>query len=417
MTTLPAQLPDDLVAGGAAGGRDPAVVSAALRAMSAELGEAFYERDSVVTALVAAMLAGQHSLVLGPPGTAKSALARELTSRVTGARYWEILLSKFTDPKRMFGPVDVGALAQGEYRQVFEGRATQCHIAFMDEIFKCSAAALNETLAYLNERIYHPEAGGDPIRCPLISAITASNELGETEETAAIYDRLLVRLEVGYLADPSNFASLIRSAVTAPAAPPARTTIDLADLAAAVRLHVPAVGIGDGVVDAICQLRAALRRKELIASDRRWKASVRLLQASAFVAGRDVVDENDLAILAHVLWDSVAERSTVEREVLLLVNPGAGEAMDLADAIDELEAHLDSMAGQSKQALMDWAIKEAQKKLSRAAKRLEEMRRDAVAAGRSTATLDRVIGRRKAVHARVMVEALGIDASMVNTAL
>jgi MoxR-like ATPase len=362
------------------------------------------------------MLAGQHSLVLGPPGTAKSALARELTSRVSGARYWEILLSKFTDPKRMFGPVDVGALANGEYRQVFEGRATEAHIAFVDEIFKCSAAALNETLAFLNERIYHPEAGGDPIGCPLISAITASNELGEGEETAAIYDRLLVRLEVGYLADPSNFAALIRSAVTAPATP-TRTTIALADLVAAVRVYVPAVTVPDGVVDAICQLRAALRRKELIASDRRWKASVRLLQASAFVAGRSAADEADLAVLAHVLWDSVAERSTVEREVLALVNPDAGEAMDLSDAIDELEAHLDSMAGQSKEALTDWAIKEAQKKLTRAGKRLEEMRHDAAAAGRSTATLDRVIGRRKAVHARVMVEALGIDASMVNNTL
>jgi MoxR-like ATPase len=415
MTTLPAQIPDGLetLAGDA---QDPAAISAGLRAISAELGEAFYERDGVVTALVAAMLAGQHSLVLGPPGTAKSALARELTSRVSGARYWEILLSKFTDPKRMFGPVDVGALANGEYRQVFEGRATEAHIAFVDEIFKCSAAALNETLAFLNERIYHPEAGGAPIGCPLISAITASNELGEGEETAAIYDRLLVRLEVGYLADPSNFAALIRSAVTAPAAP-TRTTIALADLVAAVRVYVPAVTVPDGVVDAICQLRAALRRKELIASDRRWKASVRLLQASAFVAGRSAADEADLAVLTHVLWDSVAERSTVEREVLALVNPDAGEAMDLSDAIDELEAHLDSMAGQSKEALTDWAIKEAQKKLTRAGKRLEEMRHDATAAGRSTATLDRVIGRRKAVHARVMVEALGIDASMVNNTL
>jgi MoxR-like ATPase len=235
--------------------------SVRLRAITQELSDRFFERESVVRALVAAMLAGQHSLLLGPPGTAKSELARELTGRITDARLWEILLSKFTDPKRMFGPIDVAALSEGRYTQVFAGRATEAHIAFIDEIFKCSAGALNETLAFLNERLYHPENGGAPITCPLISAITASNELGEGEETAAIYDRLLVRLEVGYLADPSNFAGLLRSAVTAPAAAAPATTVELPALREAVQTGVPAVDVPEGMVDAICQLRAALRRQ------------------------------------------------------------------------------------------------------------------------------------------------------------
>ncbi len=135
-----------------------------LRAIGDELSDRFYERADVVRTLLVTLLAGQHSLVLGPPGTAKSELARELTGRFEGAAYWEILLSKFTAPTRMFGPIDVAALARGEYRQVYDGRATTAHIAFIDEIFKCSTAALNETLGYLNERIYHPESGGEPIR-------------------------------------------------------------------------------------------------------------------------------------------------------------------------------------------------------------------------------------------------------------
>src|SRR5690606_23772322 len=123
-----------------------------LRKIADELGERFYERGEVVRTLITTVLAGQHSLVLGPPGTAKSELARELTSRIEDARYWEILLSKFTDPKRMFGPIDVAALSRGQYRQVYEGRATPAHIAFIDEVFKCSTAALNETLALRRER-------------------------------------------------------------------------------------------------------------------------------------------------------------------------------------------------------------------------------------------------------------------------
>ncbi|MFI6603833.1 AAA family ATPase [Nonomuraea sp. NPDC050536] len=392
---------------------DPAATATALRTITEELSDRFYERTTVVTALMCAVLAGQHSLLLGPPGTAKSELARDLTGRFTGARYWEILLSKFTDPKRMFGPIDVAALTQGTYTQIFDGRATQADIAFIDEIFKCSAGALNETLALLNERLYHPENGGAPIGCPLLSAITASNELGESEETSAIYDRLLVRLEVGYLTDPSNFAALIRSAVAAPA-PAAVTTVDLADLRHAVTAAVPAIGVPDAIVDAICQLRAQLRRSELIASDRRWKAAVRLLQAHAFLSGRNEIDEQDLQVLTHVLWDSPTERPAIERAVLQLVNPDDLKALDLSDAIDELAATLDSMAGQSKESLADWAIKEANGKLGKAGKELEELRRDAVAAGRSTATIDRIIGLQRAVYGRIMVEALGLNPSMVN---
>ncbi|MFG3004681.1 AAA family ATPase [Streptomyces calvus] len=388
-----------------------------LRAIRDELSERFYERADVVRTLVVALLAGQHSLVLGPPGTAKSELARELTGRIEGAAYWEILLSKFTAPTRMFGPIDVAALARGEYRQVYDGRATTAHIAFIDEIFKCSTAALNETLGYLNERIYHPENGGAPIRCPLIAAITASNELPSGEDSAAIYDRLLVRIEVGYLEDPSNFAALVRSAVGRPAAPAPPTTVELAALQHAVTEAVPAVDVPDTIVDAMVTLRAALRRKELVASDRRWRQAVRLLQASAYLDGRTAVTETDLSVLTHVLWDSPAQRPVVEREVLHLVNPDAKEALDLADVIDELEAQLDAMAGQSREALSEWVIKKAHNQLAMAGKRLEKLREEAAGAGRSTAAIDRVTGRQRAVRARVLTEALGMDASMVQAQL
>ncbi|WP_432040900.1 AAA family ATPase [Streptomyces chartreusis] len=389
---------------------DGATTAKRLRAIAEELSDRFLERDEVVRTLIVAMLARQHSLVLGPPGTAKSELARELTARIEGAAFWEILLSKFTAPTRMFGPIDVAALSRGEYRQVYEGRATTADIAFIDEIFKCSTAALNETLGFLNERIYHPENGGEPIRCPLISAITASNELPSGEDSAAIYDRILVRVEVGYLADPSNFAALVRSAV-APSSTPARTTIPLKDLQYAVTTAVPAVAVPEPIMDAICALRAALRRQELIASDRRWRQSVALLQASAFLDGRTAVGENDLAVLTHVLWDSPAQRPTVEREVLQMVNPDARAALDLADSIDELEADLDGKAGQSRENLVTWAIKEANPKLSRAGKTLEQLLKAAQAQGRSTASIEQALARQRAVHARILTEALGVDAS------
>lgn len=388
-----------------------------LRTITTELAGQFLERDEVVRALMVAVLAGQHSLVLGPPGTAKSQLAREMTSRFDGARYWEVLMSKFTDPKKLFGPVDVAALTQGVYQQVFDGRATTADIAFIDEVFKASAASLNELLTYLNERLYHPEAGGDPRECPLLAAITASNELPSgQDDLSAIYDRLLVRVEVEYLKDPSSFAALIRSAVVSPAQA-TRTTVDLDDLRHAVSVEVPAVKVPDGVIDSISKLRLALRRAELVTSDRRWRQSVRLLQASAYLDGRDEVSDTDLRILTNVLWDSPSQRPLVNREVLTLVDPDAKKALDIEDAINELETTLDAKTGQSQESLADWGIKEGRKKLIKVGKELMAMRDAAVAEGRTTATVDRVITRQREVLARVLVEALGVDASMVKAQL
>lgn len=380
-----------------------------LQAIAGELAGEFVERADVVETLLTAMVAGQHSLMLGPPGTAKSALARAVTARVADARYWEVLLTKFTAPAKLFGPIDVGALAKGQYRQVFDGRATQCEIAFIDEVFKCSTAALNELLAFLNERVYHPEAGGAPIPCPLIGAICASNELPESDELAAIYDRLLVRVEVGYITDPAHFADLLRTAAAPPAPAATRTTVDLADLQHAVEVEVPAVTIPDGLLDLVCQLRAALRRKELVASDRRWRQAMRLVQAAAWFRGATQATDVDLRILTTVLWDSPTQRSTVEREVLDLVEPTAREVMDIEDGLTELEAELDAKDGQARDDVGTWALKEVMPKLKKAGARLAELHKEAGNAGRSTATLDRALARRQALHNRVLVETLGIE--------
>ncbi len=178
--------------------------------------------------------------------------------------------------------------------------------------------------------------------------------------------------------------------------------------------------VPDAIVDAVVTLRAALRRKELVASDRRWWQAVALLQASAYLDGRTAVAETDLSVLTHVLWDSPAQRPVVEREVLNLVNPDAREALDLADVIEELEAQLDAMAGQSREAPSEWVIKNAHHKLAMAGKRLERLERlreDTAGAGRSTAAIDRVTGRQRAVRARVLTAALGVDASMAPTQL
>src|SRR5690606_12737665 len=95
-----------------------------LNAVIGEVAAEYHERDEETRMITLGFLARQHTLLLGPPGTGKSALVRELTSRLEGGTYWEILMSKFTAPTAIFGPIDVGALAQGTYRQLLDGHAT-----------------------------------------------------------------------------------------------------------------------------------------------------------------------------------------------------------------------------------------------------------------------------------------------------
>jgi MoxR-like ATPase len=381
-----------------------------LTAVIGEVAAIYHERDTETRMIVTGILAGQHVLLLGPPGTGKSALVRELTSRIREGTYWEILLHKFISPSAIFGPVDLAALTALEHRQILEGHATQAHVAFLDEIFKCSASALNAMLAFLNERLYHPESGGAPIVCPLISAVCASNELAEDETTAALYDRLLIRMEVDYLAEPDSFAALLRSAVRAPAgARPARTTVELADLRTAVDVEVPAVDLPAEVVTAVRDLRADLRGREITSSDRRWVQSVRVLQAAAWLAGRDAVAVEDLAVLAHVLWDTPAHRSTVERVVRGYLSPDDRELATLADEVDAVAAELDQLvaAGDTSR-LQEWAVAQ-NVRLATVVRRMASIRDAAARAGRTTLPYQRSAEHAQTVYARLLGEALGVS--------
>lgn len=380
-----------------------------MAAIVKEVSGDFLERDEEVRAIVVAMLAEQHSLLLGAPGAAKSDLARAVTGRIEGATYWTALLGAFSTPTQIFGPVDIAALMRGEYRQVLEGHAARADVAFIDEIFKCGEGALNSMLGLLNEREYAPDFGGAPVACPLLSAVTASNELPSGQQTEALYDRIMVRLVVDYIEDQGNFRSLLQSG-SAPrtARGGKRSTVTLEDLTRAIREEVPAVAVPDGTYDAIAELRTALGKRGLVCSDRRWRLSVRLLQASAWLAGRAAADDTDLEILRHVLWDRPGDRRAVAEEVLARVNPDARKALDHLEGILQVERGLDSMRGKSVQELSKWAIEEGNPKMKKAVRALEALRDSAAADGRSTGDIDDALRKGQAVWQRITTEALGM---------
>src|SRR5438046_7484521 len=208
-----------------------------LRTIRDELQQVFLERTELIDGALVALVAAQHVLVIGPPGTAKSMLADEVCRRLTGASYFQWLLTRFTTPEDLLGAVSLKALEPDDYRRLTTHKLPEAHIAFLDEVFKASSSILNTILTLINERRFHN--GREVVNVPLLTLFAASNELPEDDELLALHDRFLLRFVVDYVSEDFRFLKLLQAR-----RPATRTTLSLAELqvtrAAAEALPAPA---------------------------------------------------------------------------------------------------------------------------------------------------------------------------------
>ena len=268
---------------------DPTTVNESfgkLRAIEAELGALFVEREEVVRAMLLALLSREHLALIGPPGTAKSMLIIELAKRVgdsagNGLRCFVYLLTKFTTPEELFGPVSISGLKADDYRRVTTGKLADVELAFLDETFKASSAILNYLLRLMNEREF--ENGRQTAQAPLISLFGASNELPQETELEALFDRFLIRMTVGYVSE-GGFTRL-QQLLANHRARQAPQTITQAELVA-LQQAVERIPIPGAIIDTIAQLRRELGAKGIRVSDRRWGKTHGVLRAHALLEGR-----------------------------------------------------------------------------------------------------------------------------------
>ncbi|WP_242334593.1 AAA family ATPase [Anaeromyxobacter sp. SG66] len=330
-----------------------------------DLAARFPERKDVIDGALAAVLAGEHVLLLGPPGTAKSALARAI-AQAFGGSYFERLLTKFSTPEELFGAISLKALEQDRFARVVSGKLPEAEFAFVDEVFKANSAILNSLLTLVNERVFHND--GQPVACPLVTMFGASNELPEGKELEALFDRFLLRFDIGYLLRPGNLKLVL--AAPDPAAAPVMTMKDVR----AAQAEAAKVTISDETIDALIQIRDACKAEGIVASDRRWKKSLKLAQGTAYMAGERKTSPEDLAILVDSLWREPKDRPKVARLVGKLADPIGAQAAEILDAARETAAKVAALVSgdrkayiaQAAQALEQFGAQ--QKKLAQLAK-------------------------------------------------
>lgn len=286
----------------------------------ADLESAYRERSGAIECIILAALAGCHALLIGPPGTAKSALFFSFLSSFTDARKFQTLVTKFGTEDEYFGPVKLSALKNDQWERNLDGRLAAVECAFMDEVFKGSDSLLNTLLSAMNERLYKGQS------IPLRMLVGASNELPQEEILAAVYDRFLLRDVVDYIeADATWMDLMLAPPKYAPAA-----FVTLAEWDAA-RAAVDAVVLPPHVVQTMLAIRKNLKEAGVVASDRRWLALTRVLRAAAWLDGETEVGMDHLQILRFGLWNKPEERPAVVAVLAQLDRTHVQKASEIID--------------------------------------------------------------------------------------
>jgi MoxR-like ATPase len=281
-------------------------VGTKLREVGRALEQRFLGKEELVRLMLVALAGGEHMLLVGPPGTAKSALVRHL-ARLIDARYFEYLLTRFSEPSELFGPVDIKAFREGSYLRRTDAMLPEAEIAFLDEIFKSNSAILNSLLTLLNERRFF--TGSRTIKVPLCSLYGATNEIPNDDALSAIFDRFLIRARSENL-DSFHFHGLVERGVRAEIAlataadESIRPLVSVADLRLVHRRVEALLVFPEDFLARYKGLVFQMRSEGISISDRRVVKLLKLFAASALIDGRPQVNESDLFVLKHV-WNSV----------------------------------------------------------------------------------------------------------------
>jgi len=278
-----------------------------------ELSRPFLQREEQARLITIALMTKEHLVMIGEPGTAKSALVRR-AAELLNAKFFLYLLTKYTEPAELFGPIDVVALKNGVYKRITENRLLDAQVVFLDEIFNANSSILNTLLSIINERVVYDQT---QIQVPLWSLFAATNRVPDETELEALYDRLLIREFVRPL-DETLWTSMLKKGLELEyATPKAERKFSLDEFRQIYEI-LPKVNV-DGVIPKIPKILIAAHEKEIGISDRRKGKLLKIIAANALIEGRSYATEDDLMILKNIFakdMDDYEKINTILTELI-----------------------------------------------------------------------------------------------------
>lgn len=269
------------------------------------LKQQFVGKDDIID-LMGICLAGRENLfLLGPPGTAKSAMVRELTKLLNGKTF-EYLLTRFTEPNELFGPFDIRRLREGELVTNTEGMLPEANLIFLDELLNANSAILNSLLMVLNEKVFR--RGRETRALPVLMIVGASNHLPEEEALQALFDRFLIRVRCDYV-DPQLLNDVLDAGwmldKKTSGEHPRISSEDIFTL----QNMISSIDLQE-IRAAYIQLVQNLRNAGVQVSDRRAVKLQRLVAASALLCKRTKAIPSDMWVLRYI-WDTEEQREVI----------------------------------------------------------------------------------------------------------
>ncbi len=355
-----------------------------------EMNRGIFEKETEISLSLLAAMAGESVILLGPPGVAKSMVARQLKTAFKDAKSFEYLMSRFSTPDEIFGPVSIQKLKTSDtYERAVDGYLPTADVVFLDEIWKAGPAIQNTLLTVINEKIFRN--GNREMHLPLKLLVAASNELpAKGEGLEALWDRFVIRIESRPIKQEKNFRAMLldsnvshtdltdftdeafamskKSSVQQKAMEletserdlfaseitkkkSVRSVRSVCDIRISPEEYaewsnqISEIGVSEAVLDAISSIRKSLRavnvdeaaeRRNIYVSDRRWKNIVRLLRTSAFMQDREEVAICDLLPIYHCLWQEPEERDAIRNIVIrALFAPFADKLVEMKNALAE----------------------------------------------------------------------------------